>query len=134
VITRELEDPGPYLLDEADVVVCVGVGVGADGVAAVERAAAELGAAVGGDTAACAAGLVPWTRHIGLLGRQVAPRLYIAIETAGDYEQTTASVKADVILVFNPTAGPVQGTADVAVAGDWRETLPPVVEALRDRV
>ena len=134
VVTREPEEPAPYLLDEADVVVCVGGGIEAHEVAAVESAAAELGAAVGGDTAACAAGLVPWSRHIGLLGRQVAPRLYVAVQTAGDYEHTAASVKADVILTFKPTADPVRGTADVAVAGDWRETLPQVVEALRGRI
>jgi len=29
-----------------------------------------------------------------------------------------------VILVFKSSAEPVTGTADVAVAGDWRETLP----------
>jgi electron transfer flavoprotein alpha/beta subunit len=134
VVTREREEPAPYLLDEADVVVCVGEAVGTNGVTVVERAVAELGAAVGGDTAACAAELIPWSRHIGLLGRQVAPRLYIAVQTAGDYEQTAASVKADVILVFKPSADPVGGTADVAVAGEWRETLPQVVEALRGRV
>jgi hypothetical protein len=102
--------------------------------AELERAAAELGAAVGGDHAACSAGIVPWSRHIGLLGRQVAPRLYIAVETSGDYEHTTGSVKADVILVFKSSPTPVTGTADVAVAGDWRETLPQTVAALRGRV
>jgi electron transfer flavoprotein alpha subunit len=129
LIEREPADPPPYTLDEADVIVCAGEGVGRDGIEELERAAASLGAAVGGDLNACSAGLIPWGRHIGLLGRQVAPRLYIAVETSGDYEHTTGSVKADVILVFKPSAEPVRGTADVAVAGDWRETLPRFVAA-----
>jgi len=127
-------DPAPYALDEADVIVCAGEAVGSNGFGELESAAAALGAAVGGDTAACAAGVVPWTRQIGLLGRQVAPRLYIAVETSGDFEHTAASVKADVILVLKSSDAPVRGPADVAVAGDWRETLPQLVEALRSRL
>ena len=126
------DDPAPYTLDEADVIVCAGEGVGAEGIGELERAAAVLGAAVGGDRAACSAGVVPWSRQIGLLGRQVAPRLYIAVETSGDFEHAAASVKADVILVLKSSDAPVQGTADVAVAGNWRETLPRVVETLRN--
>jgi electron transfer flavoprotein alpha subunit len=132
LLERRPDDPAPYALDEADVIVCAGEGVGVDGAGELQRAAAVLGAAVGGDRAACAAGIIPWNRQIGLLGRQVAPRLYIAVETSGDFEHSAASVKTDVILVLKSSDTPVQGTADVAVAGDWRETLPRVVETLRD--
>ena len=134
ILESRPDDPAPYALDEADVIVCAGEGVGADGLGELERAAAVLGAAVGGDRTACAAGIVPWSRQIGLLGRQVAPRLYVAVETSGDFEHAAASVKADVILVLKSSDAPVGGTADVAVGGDWRETLPLVVEALRGRI
>jgi electron transfer flavoprotein alpha subunit len=134
VVKSEPADPAPYALDEADVIVTAGESVGVDGLGELERAAAVLGAAVGGDRTACGAGIVPWTRQIGLLGRQVAPRLYIAVETSGDFEHTAASVKADVILVLKSSDAPVRGPADVAVAGDWRETLPRVVDALRGRI
>ncbi|HEX6679693.1 MAG TPA: FAD-binding protein [Gaiellaceae bacterium] len=134
VLDNRPSDTAPYTLDEAEVIVCAGEGVGADGLAELERAAAVLGAAIGGDRAACAAGVVPWSRQIGLLGRQVAPRLYIAVETSADFEHAAASVKADVILVLRSSDAPVRGTADVAVAGDWRETLPCVVQTLSGRV
>ena len=134
VLESEPADPAPYTLDEADVIVCAGEAVGAGGIGELEQAAAAIGAAVGGDRAACGAGVVPWARQVGLLGRQVAPRLYIAVETSGDFEHTAASVKADVILVLKSSDAPVRGTADVAVAGNWRETLPRVAEALRSRV
>jgi electron transfer flavoprotein alpha subunit len=134
VVKSEPADPAPYALDEADVIVCAGEAVGVEGLGELERAAAALGAAVGGDRAACGAGVVPWARQVGLLGRQVAPRLYIAVETSGDFEHTAASVKADVILVLKSSDAPVRGTADVAVTGDWRETLPRIVDSLRGRV
>jgi electron transfer flavoprotein alpha subunit len=116
-------------LDEADTVIAVGASLGADGVEEVRRLAGELGAAVGGDRRASAAGLVPPSRQLGLLGRSVAPRLYVAVETEGDFEHAVASVKAAVIVVFKSSTAPVTGTADVAVAGDWRETLPAFVQA-----
>jgi electron transfer flavoprotein alpha subunit len=134
VLETRRAEPAPYELDEAGVIVCAGESVGAEGLGELERVAAALEAAVGGDRAACAAGVVPWARQIGLLGRQVAPRLYIAVETSGDFEHTAASVKADVILVLKSSDAPVRGTADVAVAGDWRETLPRIVAALPGRI
>ena len=116
-------------LDEADTVVAVGAGVDVE---QIRPAAGELGAAIGGDRAAAEAGLVPRSRQLGLLGRAVAPRLYLAVETSGDFEHAVASVKAGVIVVFKSSSEPVTGTADVAVAGDWRETLPAFARAFRE--
>src|SRR6185312_6153240 len=109
-------------LDEADTVVAVGVSVGTGELEEIRALADRLGAAVGGDRRACDAGLLPRSRQLGLLGRAVAPRLYLAVETEGDFEHAVASVKAGVIVVFKSSSTPVDGTADVAVAGDWRET------------
>ncbi len=122
-------DERAFDLDEADIVIAAGAGVG-EGVRELERLAARLGAAVGGDRAACDAGLVPRARQLGLLGRSVAPRLYIAVETEGDFEHLVASVKASVILVLKSSPGPVTGTADVALTGGWRETLPALMDSL----
>ena len=60
----------------------------------------------------------------------MAPRLYLAVETEGDFEHLVASVKASVIVVLKSSPGAVTGTADVAVVGDWRKTLPPLADAL----
>jgi electron transfer flavoprotein alpha subunit len=115
-------------LDEADTVIAVGAGVDIEQIRSV---AGELGAAIGGDRTTCKAGLVPPSRQLGSLGRAVAPRLYVAVETEGDFEHAVASVKAAVIVVFKSSSAPVTGTADVAVAGNWRETLPAFTQAFR---
>jgi electron transfer flavoprotein alpha subunit len=120
-------------LDEAEVVVAAGAGLGdAGAVEELRELAAPLGAALGGDRRACEAGLVPRSRQLGLLGRSVAPRLYVAVETESDFEHAVASVKASVIVVFKQSETPVEGTADVALAGDWRGTFPPFAAALAD--
>ncbi len=125
----ERTDDAAYELDEAEIVLAAGAGVG-EAMDELEAAANELGAAVGGDRGAREAGLVPESRRLGLLGRAVAPRLYVAVETNGDFEHAAASVKAAVIAVFKSSTEPVAGSADVAVAGDWRETLPRFAQAL----
>jgi electron transfer flavoprotein alpha subunit len=131
-VVRGDGDARAYELDEAEAVVAAGAGVGDEsGIRELQRLATELGAALGGDRRACEAGLVPPSRQIGLLGRSVAPRLYLAVETEGDFEHVTGSVKAGVVAVLKTSEAPVTGTADVALVGDWRQTLPPLVEALR---
>jgi len=122
-------DARAFDLDEADIVIAAGAGVG-DGMDELRKVANELGAAVGGDQAARKAGLVGHARQLGLSGRAVAPRLYIAVETEGDFDHAAASVKAAVIAVFKSSSEPVTGTADIAIAGDWRETLPAFARAL----
>jgi electron transfer flavoprotein alpha subunit len=123
------EDGRAFELDEADVVVAAGAGVGG-GVDELRGLASKLGGVLGGDRGACEAGLVPVTRQLGLLGRAVAPRLYVAVETGGDFEHAVASVKAAVIVVFKSSEAPVTGTADVALGGDWREAFPRFAAAL----
>jgi electron transfer flavoprotein alpha subunit len=128
VLERTETDRRPRRLDEADVVVAVGAGVDA---AAIEEAAERTGAAIGGDRSACAAGRVPWGAEIGLRGRQVAPRVYLAIETDAGFEHLTGAVKAGVIaaIAADPSS-PLLAAADVALAGDWRELAPALIEAL----
>ena len=124
VLERSGTDPRPRRLDEADLVVAVGAGVDPS---ALEPA----GAAIGGDRAACAAGRVPWGAEIGLEGRSVAPRVYLAIETDAGFEHLTGAVKAGVIaaIAADPSS-PLLAAADVGLAGDWRQLAPELLVAL----
>jgi electron transfer flavoprotein alpha subunit len=119
-------------LEEAETVVCVGRSIGdRDAVAEVERLAARLGAAVGGDREACEAGLLPRNRQIGLYGRALAPQLYVAVGVNGDFEHVAGPMKAGVIAALDSDRdAPMLREADVALVGDWRETLPALVDAL----
>ncbi|HYZ76739.1 MAG TPA: FAD-binding protein [Gaiellaceae bacterium] len=127
----ERRDDSPALdLEEAETVVCVGRSVGdRDAVAEIERLAALLGAAVGGDREACEAGLLPRNRQIGLYGRALAPQLYVAVSVNGDFEHVAGPMKAGVIVALDADRdAPMLREADVALVGDWRETLPALVD------
>ena len=130
--TRLLEerktDPPPGRLDEAEIVV--GLGPSVD-LSALEDAAARADAAIGGDRNACAAGIVPWTAEIGIKGRAVAPRVYVAVEADPGFEHLTGAVKAGVIAaIAADERSPLLDAADVGLAGDWRELAPALLEAL----
>src|SRR5256885_9131152 len=127
VLERAEMHPRPRRLDEADLIVAVGVDVDA---AAIEESAERAGAAIGGDRAACAAGRVPWAAEIGLQGRQVAPRVYLAIEADAGFDHLTGSVKAGVIAAIAEPGSPLLAAADVSLAGDWRELAPALINAL----
>ena len=128
LVERRLDSPARDL-EEADTVVCFGASVG-DGVGEVEAQARRLGGAVGGDREACEAGLLPRNRQIGLYGRALAPALYVAVGVNADFEHLAGPMKAGVIVALDADPGAPVREADVALLGDWRETLPALVDAL----
>jgi electron transfer flavoprotein alpha/beta subunit len=122
LVERRSSDGGGAL-DEADVVVCVGPDLD---VAEVGRVASRAGVAVGGSQHSA----VPRRRKIGLLGRPVAPRLYVAIGVEDEPEHWAGCVKAAVIVSVGDS---VPEAADVAVAGDWSDVLPSLLDAALEK-
>jgi electron transfer flavoprotein alpha subunit len=128
LLGRSDADPPPWRLDEADIVV--GVGASVD-VSVLEAAAARASAAIGGDRAAAKAAVIPPGAEIGIRGRAVAPRVYVAIETDPGFEHLTGTVKAQVIAAIAADASsPLLEAADVGLVGDWRELAPALLVAL----
>ena len=69
--------------------------------------------------------------EIGLLGRAVAPRVYLAVETDAGFEHLTGTVKAGAIAaIAADTSSPLLAAADVGLVGDWRELAPALLDAL----
>jgi electron transfer flavoprotein alpha subunit len=125
-------DTAGWELDSAAVCLCVGKGVGGpEAIPEIEAYAARLGAAVGASRDVADAGWLPKNRQIGLTGRAIAPRLQVEIGVRGAFEHIVGSVKAGVIVALNANErAPVFAHADVGLVGDWRELLPPFVDAL----
>jgi electron transfer flavoprotein alpha/beta subunit len=120
---RDLSDPrlrlverqdsnGSAALDEADVVVSAGPDVDAG---ELEELVSPHGAAVARH------------RQVGLLGRPVAPRLYVAVDPEDTPEHWAGCVKANVIVSIGEST---PEAADVSVAGDWREVVHRFLDAL----
>jgi electron transfer flavoprotein alpha subunit len=137
LVAREhRSDTAAYELDSAEICLCVGKGVGGpEGIREVEPLAARLGAVVGGSRGVTDAGWIPKNRQIGLTGRAIAPRLYLTVGVRGAFEHLAGSRKAGVIAALNVNErARIFEHADVGVVGDWRETLPPLVDALEGKL
>jgi electron transfer flavoprotein alpha subunit len=112
-----------YDLDENDVVVGVGPSVGRDVLDEIKGTSV----AVAGTREACEAGVVPRTCQVGLLGRPIAPRLYIGVGVGDDLEHWGGVVKAGVIVAIGEEA---PANADVSTSGGVREILPILLDSV----
>lgn len=119
-------------LSEADVIVAGGRGLGkAEGFALLQKLADRLGGAVAASRAPVDSGWIDYRYQIGLTGRTVKPKLYIACGISGQIQHTAGMSGSDVIIAINkdPNA-PIMKTAHYAVEGDLYEVIPAMLEAL----
>ena len=70
--------------------------------AAVEEFAKSLGAGLGASRGLVDAGYAPYERQVGITGRTVAPKLYIAIGISGAVHHTAAIEGSRYIVAINP--------------------------------
>lgn len=119
-------------LSEAEVIVAGGRGLGkAEGFALLEKLARRLGGAVAASRAPVDSGWIEYRRQIGLTGRTVKPKLYIACGISGQIQHMAGCSGADVMVAINkdPEA-PIMKLAHYAVEGDLYEVIPAMLEAL----
>ncbi|MBQ7908710.1 MAG: electron transfer flavoprotein subunit alpha/FixB family protein [Elusimicrobiaceae bacterium] len=119
-------------LSETDVIVAGGRGLGkAEGFDLLNKLAERLGGAVAASRAPVDNGWIEYRRQIGLTGRTVKPKLYIACGISGQIQHMAGCSGADVIVAINkdPEA-PIMKMAHYAVEGDLYEVIPAMLEAL----
>jgi electron transfer flavoprotein alpha subunit len=113
------------ILARAHAVVGVGVAVPPDEYEPVVRLAAALGAELAATRKVADRGWQPRARQLGVTGRSIAPRLYVAVAMSGSFNHMIGVRAAEHILAINSDpAAPVFEHADIGIVGDWREVLP----------
>ncbi len=111
-------------LSRAPVVIGVGAGVDPDSYPEVRRLAAVLGAELAGTRKVTDRGWLPRSRQIGITGRTIAPRLYVAIGIKGKLNHMVGVRDAGTVLAVNSDReAPVFLHCDVGIVGDWREVV-----------
>jgi electron transfer flavoprotein alpha subunit len=120
-------------IGSAEKIVSGGKGLGkADGFKMVEELAKLLGGAVGATRAVVDAGWIPYRHQIGLTGRTVRPKLYIACGIHGAIQHLAGMSSSEFVVCINkdPQA-PLMQIANLAVEGDVNEILPLVIEEIK---
>jgi electron transfer flavoprotein alpha subunit len=131
-VLSERRDDDVETLARAQVVIGVGIGVTPEEYAELSPLAAELGAELAATRKVTDRGWAPRARQVGLTGRSVAPRLYVAIGLSGKFNHMVGVRAAGTILAVNEDPGaPVFEHCDVGIVGDWHEVVPLLHEALR---
>ena len=135
VLERHVEEQIGPKLEDAEVVVSGGRGLGAaENYALVEELAKLLKGAAGASRAIVDAGWVPYSHQVGQTGKTVKPRVYVACGISGATQHMVGMKGSDNIIAINKDAeAPIFSIADLGIVGDVHKVIPNLLEALKAR-
>ncbi|HPM24921.1 MAG TPA: electron transfer flavoprotein subunit alpha/FixB family protein [Phycisphaerae bacterium] len=132
---KELAKAGGTVKDvtEADIIVSGGRALkNEDNFRIIFELAKELDAAVGASRAACDAGYQPHSRQVGLTGKTVTPRLYIACGISGAIQHLAGMRGSKVIVAINTDKeAPLFKIADYGIVGDLFKVVPAMTAEIK---
>ena len=135
VVSQEQEESSGPSIEDADVIVAGGPGLGApENFTLAEELARALGGAVGVTRAVVDAGWYPYSAQIGQTGKTVSPKLYVALGISGAIQHKVGMQSSGTIVAINkdPNA-PIFEFSDLGVVGDVHEIVPKLTELVQQR-
>jgi electron transfer flavoprotein alpha subunit len=135
VVSQEQEQSSGPSIEDADVIVAGGRGLGApENFTLAEELARALGGAVGATRAVVDAGWYPYSAQIGQTGKVVSPKLYVALGISGAIQHKVGMQSSNVIVAINKDANaPIFEFSDLGVVGDVHEIVPKLTELVNAR-
>lgn len=129
-------DAKSAFLDKAEIIVAVGLGLGAKrNMILAEELAEVLGATIAGSRGAVESGWLTHDQQVGQSGITVRPKVYIAMGISGAIQHLVGMETSDFIIAINndPEASILQ-VANYGIVGDLFEIVPALTAEFKKRL
>jgi len=113
-------------ITQAEIIVSVGQGIGGpEYIPMIEEVAKSLGGVIACSRPVVDRNWLPKDRQVGISGKTVRPKVYIAIGISGAFQHVTAMQGSETIIAINkdPRA-PIFGVADYGIVDDFQNVIP----------
>ena len=113
-------------ITQAEIIVSVGQGIGGpESIPMIEEVARSLGGVIACSRPVVDRNWLPKERQVGISGKTVKPKVYIAIGISGAFQHVTAMQGSETIIAINkdPRA-PIFGVADYGIVDDFQHVIP----------
>ena len=117
-------------ITQAEIIVAVGQGIGGpENIPMVQEVAKNLGGVLACSRPVVDRNWLPKERQVGISGKTVKPKVYIAIGISGAFQHVTAMQGSETIIAINkdPRA-PIFGVADYGIVDDFQNVIPVLKE------
>ncbi|MDI7261064.1 MAG: electron transfer flavoprotein subunit alpha/FixB family protein [Thermodesulfobacteriota bacterium] len=117
-------------ITQAEIIVSVGQGIGGpEYIPMIKEVAMNLGGVIACSRPVVDRNWLPKERQVGISGKTVKPKVYIAIGISGAFQHVTAMQGSDTIIAINkdPRA-PIFGVAHYGIVDDFQNVMPVLKE------
>jgi len=113
-------------ITQAEIIVSVGQGIGGpENIPMIEEVAKNLGGVMACSRPVVDRNWLPKERQVGISGKTVKPKVYIAVGISGAFQHVTAMQGSETIIAINkdPRA-PIFEVADYGIVDDFKNVIP----------
>ena len=130
-VASRTRDDDLDVLAEAQVVVGVGQAVAPEEYPSIQPLLDVLDGQLAATRKVTDKGWLPRARQLGITGRTITPRLYIALGIGGKFAHMVGARSSGTILAVNANSDArVFASADVGIVADWHDVIEPLVSAI----